>query len=330
VRRREFIAVFGGTTVTWPLVTSAQQPDRIRRIGVMIANAENDPVGQTRIAAFRRGLQELDWAEGRNLQIDYRWAAGYPERARAFARELVALAPEVIVANGTPALAALHQATSSIPVVFVVVVDPVGAGYVQSLARPGRNITGFSSFEPEIGGKWLGFLKEITPGLRRVAVISDPHFRGFGAVWRTIESLGPTFGLEVTDIVFRNPADDVESAVAAFAKPTGGGLIVVPTAINNSHRNRIISVAARHRLPAVYPFALYARSGGLMSYGIDSVDLFRRGASYVDRILKGEKPADLPVQAPTKYELLINLKTAKALGLTIPQSLLARADEVIE
>jgi len=308
---------------------AAQQLDRMRRIAIMNTNAENDSEGQARIAAFRRGLQELGWTEGRNLRIDYRWGAGEPARARAFARELVTLGPEVIVANGTAALSALHQRTS-IPVVFVIVVDPVGAGFVQSLARPGSNITGFSSFEPEIGGKWLELLTEIRPGLKRVAGILDPTFRGFAAAWRAIENLGPRLGLDVTNLVFRNPSDDIESALGAFAQSAGGGLIVLPTSINNLHRNRIISLAARHRLPAVYPFALYARSGGLMSYGIDTVDLYRRSASYVDRILKGEKPADLPVQAPTKYELVINLKTARALALTIPPSLLLRADEVIQ
>jgi putative tryptophan/tyrosine transport system substrate-binding protein len=210
------------------------------------------------------------------------------------------------------------------------VVDPVGAGYVQSLARPGGNITGFLSFEPEIGGKWLELLKEIAPGLRRVAGILDPGFQGFAAVWRAIEILGPRVGLEVTSIAFRNPADDIESAIGAFAKSMEGGLIVLPTAVNNLHRDRIISLAATHRLPAVYPFPPYTSSGGLVSYGINTVDVFRRSASYVDRILRGEKPADLPVQAPTKYELVINLKTARALGLEVPPTVIARADEVIE
>jgi putative tryptophan/tyrosine transport system substrate-binding protein len=242
----------------------------------------------------------------------------------------VSLAPDVILSNGSPALAALHRATRGIPVVFVVVVDPVGAGYVQSLARPGGNITGFSTFEPEIGSKWLELLKEARPDLRRVAGILDPNFRGFAAVWDAIEGMAPTLGLGVTKVALRDATDDIESTVAAFAQEPGGGLIVLPTAINNVSRDRIFSLAARHRLPAVYPFRHYATDGGLMSYGFDTPDLFRRGASYIDRILKGEKPADLPVQAPTKFEFVINLKTAKALGLTVPPTLLARADEVIE
>ena len=330
MKRRKFLSLISSAVVTWPLAAREQQPDRMRRVGVMIVNGESDPEGQARAAAFRRGLQERGWTEGRNLRIDYRWGAGEPARARAFASEFVALAPDVIVANGTPGLAALHQATSSIPIVLVLVVDPVGAGFVQSLARPGGNITGFSSFEPEIGGKWLELLKEIAPGLSRVAGILDPGFRGFAAVWRAIENLGPKFGLKVTSVAFRNPTDDIEAAVGTFAQSPGGGLIVLPTAINNVHRDRIISLAARHRLPAVYPFPQYATSGGLMSYGVDTVDVFQRGASYVDRILKGERPADLPVQAPTKYDLIINLKTAKALGLDVPWFLQQRANKVIE
>jgi len=330
MKRREFITLLGGATACWPLAARAQQPDRVRRVGVMIANAESDPEGQERVTAFRRGLQELGWVEGRKLRIDYRWATGEPNRARALARELVTLEPDVILANGTPALSALQKATSNIPVVFAVVVDPVGAGFVQSLARPGGNITGFSSFQPEIGGKWLELLKAIMPGLSRVAVISDPAFRGFAGVLFEIESIGPRIGLEITNIVFRNPDDNIESPFGAFAQSVGGGLIVVPTAINKIHRNRIISLAARHRLPAIYPFSVYVASGGLLSYGIDTNDLLKRSASYVDRILKGEKPADLPVQAPIKYELVINLKTAKTLGLTVLPPLLARADEIIE
>ena len=279
--------------------------------------------------AFRRSLQEAGWSESHNLRIDYRWGAGDPARARALAAELIKLAPDVIVANGSPALSALHQRTS-IPVVFVVVVDPVGAGFVRSLAHPGGTVTGFSSFEPEIGGKWLELLKNFTPGLERVAGILDPAFHGFARIWRAIESLGPGLGLETRSLEFRNPGDHIESAIGEFAQLTGAGVIVLPTAINNLHRTRIISAAARHRLPAVYPFSLYARSGGLASYGIDTVDLYRRCARYVDRILRGERPANLPVQAPTKYELVINLSTAKALGITIPSSVQLQADEIIQ
>jgi putative ABC transport system substrate-binding protein len=328
VRRREFLSAAGGALFTSPLAAVAQT-SRVRRVAVMNTTAENDPEGQARIVAFRRGLQEVDWTEGHNLQIDHRWGAGDPARARALATELIQARPDVIVANGTPALSALHQRTS-IPVVFVVVVDPVGAGFVQSLARPGGTITGFSSFEPDIGGKWLELLTQIRPGLKRVAGVLDPAFHGFARIWRAIESLGPGLGLEISSLGFRNPGDDIESAVGTFAQSTASGLVVLPTAINNLHRHRIIAVAARHRLPAVYPFALYARSGGLASYGIDTVDLYRRCASYVDRILKGDTPADLPVQAPAKYELVINLTTARALGIGIPQAVQLRADEIIQ
>jgi putative ABC transport system substrate-binding protein len=331
ISRREIIAAaFLGAVAVWPAAVRAQQPERMRRIGVMVVNAESDPEGQLRVAAFRRDLQELGWIEGHNVRIDYRWRAGEPDRARAYAAELVASAPDVILANGTAALTALQQATSTIPIVFVVVVDPVGAGYVRSLAEPGGNITGFSTFDPEIGGKWLQLLKEIAPGLRGVATISDPAFRGFAALSRAIESMAPGLGLQPTSVVFHRPDDDIEGAVAQFAREPGGGLIVMPTGINNTHRDRIFALAARYRLPAVYPFRLYATGGGLMAYGFDPTDLFRRGASYVDRILKGESPAKLPVQAPTKFELIVNLKAAKGLGIEIPRSILVRADEVIE
>jgi len=302
----------------------------MRRIGVLMSLAADDRQGQARYAAFIQGLRQLDWIEGSNLRIEIRWDASNPDRAELAARELVNLAPDAILAHGSPALAAAHRATHSIPIVFVVVVDPIGAGYVQSLARPGGNITGFSSFEPEIAGKWLELLKAIRPDITRVAGILDPGFKGFSGVWNAIETMAPHLGLEVASVPLRDRSDDIESAVAAFAQRPTGGLIVLPTPINNSLRHRIIAVAARYRLPAVYPFPNYAADGGLISYGIDSIDLFRRGASYVDRILKGEKAANLPVQAPTKYELVINLKTAKALGLAVPSSLLASANEVIE
>jgi putative ABC transport system substrate-binding protein len=327
--RRDFIALLGGVTAVCPLAAYAQQSERMRRIGVLAAYAEPDPEGQARVNAFRQGLRELGWTEGHNLRIDYRWGTGEPDRAQTFVTELVSLAPDVIVAHSTPALSALHRATRTIPVVFISVIDPVGAGYIQSLRLPEGNITGFSTFEPEIGGKWLEVLKEVAPGVRRVAGIVDPDFKGFAGVWSAIENIAPRFGIEVTRIFFQAPNDDFESAVAGFAQEPGG-LIVLPTAINAVHRNRIFSAAARNHLPAIYAFRFYATEGGLMSYGIDTVDLFRRGASYVDRILKGEKPADLPVQAPIKFEMVINLKTAKALGLDVPPTLLARADEVIE
>jgi ABC-type uncharacterized transport system substrate-binding protein len=330
MRRREFITLLSGATVAWPFSARAQQPERVRRILVLMGSAKDDPNGKASIATFRLSLQQLGWADGRNIRIDYRWTAGKPDRAREYATELATLAPDVIVANGTQVLTALQRATRSIPIVFVVVADPVGAGFVQNLARPGGNITGFSTFEPEIGGKWLQLLKEIKPDLQRVAGILDPAFKGFAAIWRVIESLAPRLGAQLTSINLHDPTDDIEPALAKFAQEPGGGLIVLPTPGNSSARARIISLAARHRLPAVYPFRYYATGGGLMTYGFDTVDLYRRSASYVDRILKGEKPTDLPVEGPTKYELVINVKTAKALGLTISPALLARADQTIE
>ena len=329
MKRRNFITLLGGAAA-WPVAARGQQPERMRRIGVLVAYAESDPEAQARIAAFRQGLREVGWTEGRNLRMELGWGTGDPDRARTLATELISIAPDVIVAHGTPALTALYRATRTIPVVFVSVIDPVGAGYVQSLAQPGGNITGFSTFEPEIGGKWLELLKEIAPGVSRVAGILDPGFKGFAGVWGAIENMAPRLGLQLTNLPFQAPTDDLESAVARFAQELGGGLIVLPTALNAVQRNRIFSSAARGGLPAMYAFRFYATDGGLMSYGIDTVDLFRRSAFYVDRILKGEKPADLPVQAPTKFEMVINLKTARALGLNVSPMLLARADEVIE
>ena len=328
MRRREFIAGLGGAAA-WPMVARAQQQGRPRRIAMMMGPSKDDPEGQARVTGFRQKLQELGWKEGQNLQIDYRWAAG-PDRSTSYAAELVRLAPEVIVANGTPALSAVHQATRTIPVVFVVVVDPVGAGYVESLARPGGNITGFSTFEPEMGTKWLELLKEASPSLGRVAVIWDPGFKGFASLWRAVESASVRLGLDVTSVPFHDGRDDIEPAIAGVALKPGGGLIVLPTTLNHTYRDRIFSVASQYRLPAIYPFRHYATDGGLMAYGFDNTDLFRRSALYVDRILRGESPANLPVQAPTKYQLAINLKTAKALGIEVPPTLLARADEVIE
>ncbi len=326
--RREFISL-SGILLTLPFEAPAQQLARPRRIAIMIAPAEDDPQGQGRVMSFRHKLQELGWTEGRNLQIDYRWSAG-PDRAPSYAAELVRLGPEVIVANGSPALSALHQATRTIPVVFVVVVDPVGAGYVESLAHPGGNITGFSTFEPEMGTKWLELLRETSPALRRVAVIWDPGFKGFSALYGAIEHAAINLGLEPVSVPFHEGSDDIESVVAGVAQQPGGGLIVLPTTLNHTHRKRIFSLATRSRLPAIYPFQHYATDGGLMAYGFDTNDLFKRSALYVDRILKGESPGDLPVQAPSKFELTVNLRTAKAIGLTIPESFLLRADTLIE
>lgn len=334
MRRRDFVmllggAFAGGATVRVPLAGRAQQPNRPRRIGLLMAYREGDPEGQQRMAAFRQSLRESGWADGQDARIEVRWLAGDPERAKAYAKEIVERSPDVIVVNGTPGLAALRQLTSSIPIVFVVVTDPVGAGFVQSLSRPGANITGFSTFEPEIGGKWLEALKEVAPDLRRVGVLTNPKFRGFSALLRAIESLAPSLGLQTVALHGRDGAE-IERAIARFARQANGGLIVLPTPVNAVQRQMIYSLTTRHRLPAVYPFAFHARSGGLIAYGFDAVDLFRRAGPYVARILNGEKPADLPVQAPTKFELVVNLKTAKQIGITVPRSILLRADEVIE
>jgi len=302
MRRREFLTLVGGATA-WPVAAPAQQGERMRHVCVVMVNSENDPDGRVRTSVFRDGLQRLGWIEGRNIRIDYRWGAGDTQRARALAAEFVSLMPDAILCNGSPATAALRLATKTIPVVFVVVTDPVGAGFVESQARPGANITGFSTFEPEIGGKWLELLKEVSPSLRRVVGIWDPAFKSFAGVWREIERLAPAMGAQATSVVFRTANDNLEDALAAFGQQPGGGLIVLPTAFNNYARKRIFSLAAHLRLPAVYPFRHYAADGGLMSYGFDTPDLFRRSASYIDRILRGEKPANLPVQAPTKVRI---------------------------
>ena len=328
--RRDVASLFGSIAIAWPHATRAQQSERVRRIGVVIINSESDAEGQERVSAFRKGLRDLGWVEGRNIQIEYRWGAGDPDRARAYVADLVALSLECVLVNGTPALSALQRATKKIPVVFVMVTDPVGAGYVESLAAPGANITGFSTFEPEIGGKWLELLHEISPGIQRVAGLLDPAFKGFAAVWRAVEQSASRMGIETTSLTFHDPAGDVGSSIAAFAQGSPGGLIVLPTSTNSVARDRIFSAVARVRMPAVYPFRFFATDGGLMAYGFNPPDLFLRSATYVNRILKGEKPADLPVQAPTKYELAINLKTANAFGMTVPPSLLAIADDVIE
>jgi len=328
VNRRSLISLLGGAAA-WPLAARAQQSERVRRIGVLMNLASDDAEGQARLAAFHQGLQQLGWTVGRNVQIDYRWGAGNADYIRKFAAELVALAPDVILSTGSPSVAALQQATRTVPVVFVTVVDPVSSGFVDSLARPGGNITGFTLYEYSISGKWLALLKEIAPGMTRAAVIRDPALTAGGGQLGVIQAVAPSVGAEVTPVNVRD-AGEIERGITAFARSPNGGLIVTASTLAGVHRDLIVALAARHKLPAVYPIPYFARSGGLMSYGPDSVDQYRRVASYVDRILKGEKPADLPVQAPTKYELVINLKTAKALGLDVPTTLLARADEVIE
>jgi putative ABC transport system substrate-binding protein len=325
MRRREFITLLGGAAAGWPLAARAQ-PERMPRIGVLMPFAKDNPEGQARIAAFLRELQQLGWTDGRNLQIEYRWVTGDLRKA---AIELVTLSPDVILASATPAVAALQQATRTVPIVFAQVADPVSAGFVASLAKPGGNITGFTNIEYGIGAKWLELLKEIAPHVTRVGVIRDPTSTSSIGQFASIESAAWSFGVEVSPLGGRD-AKDIEDTVTEFARGSNGGLISVATPLTVNNRGLIISLAARHRLPATYPYRFPVTEGGLISYGPDSVDPHRQAAGYVDRILKGEKPADLPVQGATKFELAINLKTAKALGLTVPPSLLDRADEVIE
>jgi putative ABC transport system substrate-binding protein len=329
MKRRQFIALLGGGAAAWPLAARAQQGERVRRIGVLVSIAPDDPEAQARVAAFIHELQQLGWADGRSLRIDIRWGAGDAERIRRYAAELVALAPNAILAVGGGAVGPLLQTTRTVPIVFTLTPDPVGAGFVDSLARPGGNATGFTNFEYGIGGKWLELLKEIAPRVTRAAVLRDPAIPAGIGQFGAIQAVAPSFGIELRPVDVRD-AGEIERAVATFARSSNDGLIVTSNALALVHRNLIVTLAARHRLPTIYPFRFFVTAGGLASYEPDSIDPQRRAASYVDRILKGEKPADLPVQAPTKYELAINLKTAKALGLDVPTSLLARADEVIE
>ena len=328
-RRREFILALGGAAAAWPLAARAQEIERVRRIGVLMNLAADDPEGQARIAAFHQGLQEWGWTIGRNVRIDVRWETGDADRIRRYAAELVALAPDVILASASAAMAAVQQTSRTVPIVFVNIIDPVGAGYVASLARPGGNATGFTPFEYGLSGKWLELLKQIAPGVTRAAVLRDPAVGSGVGQFAIIQAVAPSLGVELHPIDVRDPGE-IEHAVVAFARLPNSGLIIVGAPSVVVHRHLIVTLAARHRLPAVYPFAYFIRNGGLISYGPDTVDPYRRAAGYVDRILKGEKPADLPVQAPTKYELVINLKTAKALGFSVPDQLLARTDEVIE
>jgi len=328
VRRREFITLVGGAAVAWPLAARAQ-PDRMRHIGVLMSTASNDPLGKARIAAFLHGLQQLGWTDGRNVRIDTRWGGGNADDIHKYAAELVGIAPDVILASGGSVAGPLLQATRTIPIVFTATPDPVGAGFVDSLARPGGNATGFTNLEYGLGAKWLELLKEIAPRVTRAAVLRDPAIPQGTGQWGAIQTAGPSVGIEVSPINVRE-AGEIERTVAAFARQPNGGLIVSGSGLVHVHRDMIIKLAARHKLPAVYFERYYVTGGGLISYAADSIDPHRRAASYVDRILKGENPADLPVQNPTKYELVINLKTARALGLEIPPTVLARADEVIE
>ena len=330
MRRREFIGLLGGVTVL-PLAAQAQQTEPMRRIGVLQGGRDDphDPLSQPNTAAFLQALQQLGWTDGRNVKIDYRWSLGDADKARRYASEVVALAPDVILAVGSVNLTPLLQATRTVPIVFAGVVDPVGAGYVESLSRPGGNATGFVFFDYGLSSKWLELLKQIAPGVTRVAVLRDPAITSGIGQFAVMQYVAPSVGVELSPVDVRD-ASEIERALAALARLASGGLIVAASPVSLVHRERIIALAARHRLPTIYFLRDFVSGGGLISYGPDVTEHFRRAAVYVDRILKGEKPADLPVQAPTKYELVINLKTAKALGLEIPPTLLARADEVIE
>jgi putative ABC transport system substrate-binding protein len=329
IRRREFITLLGGAAAAWPLTARAQQGERMRRVGVLNPFAENDPEVLANITAFRQALQKLGWTDGRNLRIDYRWGGANPERIRAHATELVALEPDVILVSSPLALQPLQQETRSIPIVFTGVSDPAGSGFVASLAHPGGNVTGFAVAEFSMYGKYLELLKEVAPHVTRVAVMMNPEQVPQAGNWRAIETVAPSFKVLLTAAHVRDAAE-IERVIDAFARESNGGLIVLPSALTIVHRELIIALAARHRLPAVYAFRQFVVDGGLMSYGVDLVDQYRQAASYVDRILRGEKPAELPVQQPTQFKLLINLKTAKALGLEVPWFLQQRADEVIE
>jgi putative tryptophan/tyrosine transport system substrate-binding protein len=329
MRRRDFITLLGGAAASWPLAARAQQPGPMRRVGVLMALTTDDPESQPRLAAFAQGLQQLGWTVGQNIRVDYRWGGGDADALRKYAAELVALAPDVILAHSSGSLAPLLQATRTVPIVFTIVADPVGAGYIESLARPGVNATGFTSFEYGTSAKWLELLKQIAPSVIRVAVIRESTLSSGIGQLAALQAVAPSLGVELRPVDTRD-AIEIERAITAFAQGPNGGLIVTGSPATVAHRKVIITMAARHGLPAVYSYPLFVTQGGLIAYGPDSVDSFRRAAGYVNRILKGEKPADLPVQAPTKYALVINLKTAKALGLDIPANVLARADEVIE
>jgi putative ABC transport system substrate-binding protein len=327
MNRRELISLLGGAAAAWPVAARAQQAERLQRIGFLTSVSESD--AQTRLAAFRQGLRDLGWTEGRNIRIDYRFGDGYSTRVAQLAREVIELQPDVILSQGSAAVAALRQHTLSIPIVFVQVSDPVAAGFVTNLARPNGNVTGFTSFEFSISEKWLQLIKESVPSVARMVVVFDPATPNWTPYLRAIEAAAPLMGLQLTPAGVRDAAE-IENAINAFARAPNGAIVVLPNPVTTELREQVIALAARHRLPAIYPYRYFAASGGLMSYGIDLPDIWRRAAIYVDRILKGVKPTELPVQQPTKYELIINLKTAKAMSLELPPTLLARADEVIE
>lgn len=331
MRRREVIGLLGGAAMSLfkPLAARAQQDGRVRRIGVLQVQGQNDPDAAARGEAFRQALQRLGWIDGRNVQIDTRWNAAAPDRIRTYAAELAALAPDVILVSGAAGVAQMLEATRTVPIVFVLVADPVGAGFVGSLAHPGGNVTGFTAVEYGVGGKWLELLKQIAPGLTRAAVIRDPAVSAGVGLFGVIESVAPSLGVEVVPVNVSD-ATEIERGIDAFARGPNDGLVVTASALAFAHRDLIVTLATRYRLPAVYPARPFVASGGLAAYTPNIIEEYRLAAGYVDRILKGEKPADLPVQNPTKYELIINLKTAKTLGLTVPPSLLVTADEVIE
>jgi putative ABC transport system substrate-binding protein len=329
MRRRDFITLVGGGVAAWPLAARAQQRERIRRIGILTPLAADDPEAPVRIAAFLNGLERLGWVDRRNVRLDYRWTAGDSERRRKYAEELVALAPDVILAEGGSQVAALQSASPTVPIVFVQVVDPVGGGYVESLARPGSNATGYAQFEYSLSGKWLELLKEIAPTVTRAAVMRDPSITSGPGQFAGAQAAAAALGVELRPLDVRNPPE-IERGLRGFARGSNNGLIVTASPAATVHRDLIIALAAQLSLPAIYATRYHVTGGGLMAYGPDTVEMYRQAAGYVDRILKGEKPADLPVQAPTKYEMAINLKTAKTLGLTVPPNLLAIADEVIE
>jgi putative tryptophan/tyrosine transport system substrate-binding protein len=333
MKRRTFVSLLGGAAtqpIFWPLAARAQQSGVMRRIGVLMTSAADDPEAQAYLAAFAQGLGELGWTVGRNIRIDYRWGASDLGRFRSYAAELVALAPDVILATAGSVVGALQQASRTVPIVFVTTIDPVGGGWVESLARPGTNATGFATYEFSMAGKWLDVLKTIAPGVARVAVIRDASVPAGTGGFAAIQTVARSFSVELFPVGVRD-AGEIERGIAAFARGSNGGLITVgPVSSVVVHRDLIVTLAARHRLPAVYASRQFVAHGGLISYGVNAIDQYRQAAGYVDRILKGEKPADLPVQAPTRYETVINLNTAKALGLTVPPSLLAIADEVIE
>ena len=328
MRRRKFIGLVGGAAVGWPMLARGQQTRQMRRIGVLVGLAENDPEMKERLAGFRHGLEKLGWSEGDNVKIDYRFAPAGAQ-AHLLARELVALQPDVILTQSTPATAAMKPETSTIPIVFAGVADPIGSGFVASLSRPGGNLTGLLQYEEGITGKWLAMLKEIAPNLARAGLLANPKTATFDYFLRPAKTLAPSLAIDLVPMPVENPTD-IERSVEAFAREPNGGLVLPPDTTTVVHRDQIIALAARYRLPAVYAIRILVAAGGLMSYGPDYVELYRQSASYVDRILHGAKPAELPVQTPTKFETIVNLKTAKALGLTVPPGLLVAADEVIE